>query len=374
MDRYLASKALTRRDVVRIGAGATGAALALNLPMGFERAAADGLKVGALHVGAVNDHGYNEAMHEGLMEMKDNISGLEIFEAENVAESADAERVMENMIQRGAKLVYPLSFGYLDPALKVAERHKDVIFEHPAGYKLADNLGTFWSDTTSFEYLMGIIAGKTTKTNKLGWVVGFPIPNILVSVNAFHLGARSVNPAVTTNMIVDSAWVDPAKEAQAVDALANNGVDVVTMIVDSPATIVQQAEKRGIMSMGFHCMCVQDVAGKGWLTGIGFVWGPLFTQFAQQVIDGTWKSENNVGTLEQGYSELAPYGPEVTKETQDLVEQARASLIDGSVQIFKGPISDNKGTVRIKEGEVGNAEELLLNDDWLVEGVEGQTS
>jgi len=372
MDRYLSESHLSRRKLLRVGAGAGAAAIALERLS--HAAAQDGLKVGALHVGAVNDHGYNEAMHMGLMEMKENISGLELFEAENVPESADAERVMENMIQRGAKLMFPLSFGYLDPALNVAQRHPDVVFEHPAGYKLAENLGTFWSDTTSFEYLMGIIAGKTTKTNKLGWIVGFPIPNVLVSVNAFHLGARSVNPAVTTNMVVNSSWVDPAKEAQAVDALANNGIDVVTMIVDSPATVVQQADKRGIMSIGFHCSCVQEVAGDGWLTGIGFVWGPLFTKFAQEVIDGTWTSRNDVGTLEQGYSEIAPYGPLVTTEAQDLVEEAKANLIDGTVQIFKGPITDNEGTVRFKEGEVGNYEELLTTCDWLVEGVEGQTS
>lgn len=368
------SEKLARAHLSRRQFAAGGAAIALGLAGGAAPAAASGLKVGALHVGPVNDHGYNEAMHEGLMAMKANVPGISLVEAEQVPESADAERVMENMIGQGAKLIFPLSFGYLDFALKVASRHPDVIFEHPAGYKQAKNLGTFWSDTTSFEYLMGIVAGKATKTNKLGWIVGYPIPNILVSVNAFHLGARSVNPKVTTHMIVDSTWVDPAKESQAVDALANTGVDVVTMIVDSPATVVEEADKRNIMSMGFHCLCVHDVAGKGWLTGIGFVWGPLFTQFAKGVMDGTWKSANVVGTLAQGYSQLAPYGQDVSADTKAMVDKARAGLIAGSVQIFKGPIVDNKGKVQIKAGEIGNADQLLSNDDWLVEGVEGRTS
>ena len=134
------------------------------------------LKVGALHVGSINDNGYNQAMHDGLLQMQATIPGIELIEAENVPESADAERVMENMIQQGAKLVFPQSFGYLDPALNVAKRHPDVIFEHPAGYKLAPNLGTFWSDTTDWEYLAGIVAGKSTRSNRLGWVIGFPIP------------------------------------------------------------------------------------------------------------------------------------------------------------------------------------------------------
>jgi len=375
MDRYPIVRQLSRRELMRRGIAVGGAAVALDLLEELGPAeAATSLKVGALHVGPINDHGYNEAMHEGLMAMKANIPGIELFEAENVPESADAERVMENMIQRGAKLMFPLSFGYLDPALNVAKRHPDVIFEHPAGNQLAKNLGTFWSDTTSFEYLMGIVAGKNTKTNKLGWIAGYPIPNILVSVNAFHLGARSVNPKVTTHMIVDSTWVDPAKESQAVDALADNRVDVVTMIVDSPTTVVEEAEKRGIMSMGFHCLCLYDIAGKHWLTGIGFTWGPLFTQFAKEVMNGTWKSENVIGSLQSGYASLAPYGPLVDSAVQQMVVQAKAQMISGELQVFRGPIVDNKGKVRVPAGQVGSVDQLLLNDDWLVEGVQGQTS
>ena len=330
-------------------------------------------KVGALHVGSINDLGYNQAMHDGLVEMKKNIPGVELIEAENVPESADAERVMENMIQQGAKVIFPQSFGYLDPALNVAKRHPDVTFEHPAGYKLAPNLGTFWSDTTSFEYLMGVVAGKTTKTNKLGWVIGFPIPNILTAVNAFEIGAKSVNPKATTQLIVNNAWVDPAKEAEAVNALADNGVDVVTMIVDSPATIVQTADKRNIMSIGFHCLCAQSVAGKGWLTGIGFTWGPLFTKFVKDVMAGTWKSENTIGSLAEGYASTAPYGPAVSDETKQIVEQKKADLVSGKLQVFQGPIVDNEGKVRVKENEVGDVGQMLGSTDWLVEGAQGKT-
>jgi basic membrane lipoprotein Med (substrate-binding protein (PBP1-ABC) superfamily) len=330
------------------------------------------LVVGALHVGSVNDNGYNQAMHEGLLNMQANVPGIRLLEAEQVAESADAERVMENMIAQGAKLVFPQSFGYLDPALNVAARHRDVIFEHPAGYKQAVNLGTFWSDTTSFEYLMGIVAGKATRTNKLGWIIGFPIPNILTSVNAFQLGALSVNPNVTTQVIVNNTWVDPAKEAEAVNALADNGVDVVTMIVDSPAAVIQTAEQRGIMSMGFHCLCAQSAAGDHWLTGIGFTWGPLFTRIAQSVVDKTWVSSNDVGNLASGYAQLAPYGPLVSDETKALVDKTKLGLMSGDIQVFRGPIYDNTGQLRIPDGQVGSFEEFLQTTNWLVQGVTGQ--
>jgi basic membrane lipoprotein Med (substrate-binding protein (PBP1-ABC) superfamily) len=332
------------------------------------------LKVGALHVGSVNDNGYNQAMHDGLMQMQATIPGIEIIEAENVPESADAERVMENMIQQGAKLVFPQSFGYLDPALNVAKRHPDVIFEHPAGYKLAPNLGTFWSDTTDWEYLAGIVAGKSTRSNKLGWVIGFPIPNILTAINAFHLGARSVNPSVTTQVIVVNTWVDAAKEAEAVNALADNSVDVVTMIVDSPAPVVQTAERRGVMSIGFHCLCAQSAAGENWLTGIGFTWGPLFTKFATDAINGTWKSENVVGSLASGSATFAPYGPRVNNDTKLLVEARKADMIAGSLQVFQGPIYDNTGTLRVPEGQALSGDDLLTNADWVVDGVTGQLS
>ena len=368
MNWYLPMKLLTVVSIIALlivgcGTPSTGASSA-GTPQ---------LIVGALHVGSIHDLGYNEAMHEGLLEMEKNIPAVKLLEAENVPESADAERVMENMIGQGAKLIFAQSFGYLEPALDVAKRHPDVIFEHAAGNKLAPNLGTFWSDTTAYEYLMGVVAGKSTRTNKLGWVVGYPIPNILTSINAFELGARSVNPKATTQVIVDDAWVDPAKEAEAVNALADNGVDVVTMIVDSPATVVQTAAKRNIMSIGFHCLCVQSVAGNGWLTGIGFTWGPLFTQVAKEVMAGTWKSQNIVGSLQQGYSAIAPYGPDVSDAAKQLVEQDKADLISGKLQIFRGPIVDNQGKVRIKAGEVGNVDNLLTTTDWLVEGATGQT-
>ena len=332
------------------------------------------LIVGALHVGSINDNGYNQAMHDGLLEMQQNVPGIELIEAENVPESADAERVMENMIQQGAKLVFPQSFGYLDPALNVAKRHPDVIFEHPAGFKQADNLGTFWSDTTDWEYLAGVIAGKSTTTNRLGWVIGFPIPNILTAINAFHLGARSVNPSVTTQVIVINSWVDAAKEAEAVNALADNGVDVVTMIVDSPAPVLQTAERRGIMSIGFHCLCAQSAAGDNWLTGVGFTWGPLFTKFATDVLNGTWRSENVVGNLATGSATLAPFGPRVSDETRQLVATTKAALIDGSRQAFQGPIYDNTGTLRVPAGTAASTDDLLNSDDWLADGVSGQIS
>ncbi len=337
-----------------------------------EAATGEEFIVGALHVGSMNDAGYNQAHHAGLIAMTENLPNVKLIEAENVPESADAERVMENMIQQGAKMIFPQSFGYLDPALNVAEKYPDVIFMHPAGFKLADNLGTYWGNNFEAMYLTGIAAGAATESNKLGFITAFPIPNILASVNAFHLGAKSVNPDVETTLVINGSWVDPAKEAAATNALADAGVDVVTMIVDSPVTVVKTAEERGIKVVGFHSDALEQFAPNGWLTGVAYTWGPLYTRLVQSVMDGTWTSEHIRGGIETDYVSLAAYGPSVTEETKQQIADAEAALVSGDLKIFQGPILDNEGTVRIPEGEAGGME-LLDTTDWLVEGVIGQT-
>jgi basic membrane lipoprotein Med (substrate-binding protein (PBP1-ABC) superfamily) len=309
------------------------------------------LVIGALHVGAITDAGYNQAQHDGLMKLKEAMPNVEVIEVENVPESADAERVMEGLIQQGATIIFPQSFGYLDPALNVAAKHPDVIFMHPSGFKLADNLGTYWGNNFEAMYLAGIAAGKATTSNKLGFVTAFPIPNILASVNAFQLGAKSVNPDVTTTLVLNNAWVDPAKEAAAVNALADAGVDVVTGIVDSPVTLVKTAEERGIKSVGFHSGALQEFAPEGWLTGVDYTWGPLFTRIVTSIQDGTWTSEHIRGGIESDFVGLAPYGPGVDEATQQLIADAKAQLVSGDLKIFQGPISDNAGAVRIPEGD-----------------------
>ncbi len=329
------------------------------------------LKVGILHIGSIADAGYNQAHAEGAQIMKKNLPNVELIEVENVPEGADAERVMENMIRQGAQLVIPASFGYLDPALRVAKKYPDVKFVHPGGYKLAPNLGTYWASTPEAFYLMGIAAGKTTKTNKLGYVVALPISFFLANVNAFHLGAQSVNPKVETRVVFTGTFLDPGKEATAANALLDQGVDVVGVIVDSPITVVQAAEKRGAFSVGYHYIGVQKFAPKGWISGIAFTWGELYTRFAKQVMDGTWKSEALLGDLSSDYLTIAPFGPGVPSAAVDLVNAKKKEFISGKLNVFQGPIKDNKGVERVKAGEAFPIA-ALGKMDWLVEGVMGQ--
>jgi basic membrane protein A and related proteins len=327
------------------------------------------LIVGAIYVGSVNDYGYNRAMKDGLEQMKQNIPGLKLIEAENVPETGDAERVMEGMIQQGAKLIFATSFGHQQSAFNLAKTHPDVVFEHAGGWMQSANFGNFFGATQTAWYTMGVAAGKMTKTNTLGFVAGVPIGYAIGNVNAFQLGALSVNPKAQTRVVVTGGWADKAKEAAAANALIDQGADVVTMHVDSPATIIQIAESRGVMSIGFQSVEARQLAPKGWITGLGFSWGGFMTDTAKSVMAGTFKG----GMVRQGLGSMlviAPFGASVPDDVKQLVTAA-ADKIKGGFNPFTGPIKDNTGEVRIAAGESwGN--DKMGKFDWYAEGVIGK--
>ncbi|HLH29627.1 MAG TPA: BMP family ABC transporter substrate-binding protein, partial [Terriglobia bacterium] len=329
--------------------------------------------MGIIHVGSKTDAGYNQAHADAAALVHQKLPYVRVLEAENIAENADVTRVIETMIAQGAKFIIPASFGYLDPAMEAAADHPDVMFDHPAGFKQSDNFHTYWARSDEQSYALGIAAGKMTKTNKLGFIGGFAIPNVLDTINAFTLGARSVNPKAEMHVIFDNTWSDPGKEAASTNALADQGVDVVTMIVDSPITVVQTAEQRGIYSIGFHSTDVQKYAPKGWISGIGFTWSGFFTREIQAIEEGTWKShpKNIRGDLNSDMVALAPWGPAVPQDVKSAVEAKIGEFKAGRAEVFAGPIKDNKGQLRIPQGQVGDPS-LVNTFDWFVEGVVGQ--
>jgi basic membrane protein A len=331
------------------------------------------LIVGAIHVGSIKDAGYNQAHHDGLVAMTQKVPGVKLLEAENVPEGPDVERVMENMIQQGATLIFPQSFGYMDFALNVATKHPEVKFEHPAGYKLADNFGTYWAASDKLNYALGVAAGKMTKTGKIAFVGAMPIPQIIATINAYHLGARSVNPTVETRVVFTGTWSDPAKEAAATNAVIDQGAGVVAMLVDSPITVVQTAEKRGAYSIGYHSKAVAEFAPNGWISGVNFDWGDYFAQLATAVINGTWKAQNYVGELDTNMANLAPFGASVPTDVRSLVSGTVDNFKSGKLASpYLGPVYDQQGTLRIKEGEVPSAA-FGNTVDWFAQGIVGQT-
>jgi len=328
------------------------------------------LIIGAIYVGSVNDYGYNRSFHDALLTVQKNIPGVKLLEAENVPESAEAERVMEGMIQQGAKLIFPTSFGHQEPAFNVAKRHPDVYFEHAGGWMMAANFGNYFGNTQAAWYPMGVAAGKMTKTNKLGFVIGVPIGFAVGNVNAFELGARSVNPAAVTTVVVTGGWSDKAKEAAAANALLDQGCDVLAMHVDSPATIVRTAEARGAMSIGFQSIEARALAPKGWITGLGFTWAPYFTEVAKSVIAGTFKPSSTHLGLGEGMVTVAPFGANVPADVRQVVT-ASADKIAKGFNPFTGPIVDNTGVTQIKAGESWGGDKMG-DFKWYVEGVVGK--
>ena len=339
------------------------------LLMGTLPTAAAPLTVGAIYVGSTNDYGYNRSMHDGLVVMKEAIPGTKLLEAENVPETAEAERVMEGMIQQGAKLIFATSFGHQQSAFNLAKKHPDVVFEHAGGWMMAPNFGNFFAATQAAWYPMGVAAGKMTKTNTLGFVIGVPIGYLIGDVNGFALGARSVNPAVQVRVVVTGTWSDKAKEASATQALIDQGADVLTMHVDSPATVISVAEGKGAYSIGFQSLEARSLAPKGWVTGLGFTWGPFMTETAKSVIAGTFKP----AMVRQGLGEMvamAPFGPAVPEATRAVVTAAADKIAKG-FNPFTGPITDNTGVVRLKDGESLGGDKMG-NFDWYVAGVIGK--
>jgi basic membrane protein A len=328
------------------------------------------LKIGALFGGSVTDAGYNQAFYESVQKIKENIPCVDIITAENVPDEAGATTTMENMISQGAKMIIATAFNHQYPALDLSKKYPDVIFEHAGGWEMGKNFANFFGDPVNAWYLMGAAAAKMTESKNLGFVAAFPLGWTLTFANAFELGAQSVDPDVKTNVAYTFAWGDSAKEADATNSLINNGADVITMHVDSPATVIGTAESRGVKTIGFQSLAAQQFAPENWITGTGYDLGGKLTWLTSTVLDKSWKPIFLRCGMPDGCVLVAPFGKNVPQEVQDFVNQVKQDLNDGKIVPFAGPIVDQNGTVRVKEGEVLGSD-VMSNVDWFVKGING---
>lgn len=330
---------------------------------------ADDLKVGFIYVGPVGDAGWSYAHDLGRQEVE-KMDGVTTSYVESVPEGPDAERVIANMARKGFGLIFTTSFGYMDPTLKVAQQNPDVIFEHCSGFKLAKNMGNYFGRMYQARYLSGIVAGSMTKSNILGYVAAFPIPEVIRGINAFTLGVQSVNPDAQVRVVWTKTWYDPATEKEAAKSLLDVGADVITQHQDSPGP-QEAAEEAGAYSVGYNSD-MSKFAPKAHLTAPIWNWGPFYTKIVKEVQDGTWKSESLWPGMKEGVVGLAPYGPMVPADVKATVEEAKENIISGDLVVFAGPVKDQEGNVKIAEGEVP-ADKDLLGMTWFVEGVVGST-
>jgi simple sugar transport system substrate-binding protein len=339
---------------------------------------APGLTVGFIYVGPKTDYGYNQAHAQGAAALA-KLPGVKIREEEMVPETVAVQKTMESMINLdSASLIFPTSFGYFDPhILKEAGKNKGVTFLHCGGLytegKHPTNVGSYFGYIDEAQYVAGIVAGLTTKTNKLGFIAAKPIPQVLRNINSYTLGARSVNAKATTTVIFTGDWAMPVKEAEAANSLIDQGVDALTMHVDSPKVIVELAERRGVFVTGYHAD-QSKLAPKGYLTGAEWNWGKVYTDYVTMVQAGKAYPHLLRGGLKEGFVKLSPYGKAVSAAAKKKADEAKAKFMDGSMVIYKGPLKDNTGKIVIAAGETQKQTDIKLESmDYLVEGVVGKT-
>jgi len=349
--------------------------LATLSPWALRQAAAQTpLTVGVIYVGPRDDFGYNQAQAAAAAEMK-KLPGIKVVEEENVPETAAVTKTMTGMVkQDGAKLLFPTSFGYFDPyMLAMAAKETDVRFSHCGGMwtdgKHPKNTGSYFGYIDECQYLNGVIAGHMSKSKKLGFVAAKPIPQVLRNINAFTMGARSVDPKITTTVIFTGEWSMPVKEAEATNSLADQGVDVFTMHVDSPKVIVETAAKRGKMVCGYH-VSQAKLAPAAYLTGAEWNWTTAYKTIIDAAQGGKAHPNFLRGGLKEGYVKMSPYGAMVPDAAKKMADDIKAKMTAGSFDIFAGGLKNNKGAVVVPK-TLKQTDPELEKMNYLVEGVIG---
>lgn len=332
-------------------------------------------KVAFIYVGPIGDLGWTWAHDQGRLALAE-IPNVETTYQESVPENpADAERVIRDFAQKGNKLIVTTSFGYMEPTINVAKDFPDVQFIHISGYMTAENVSTAFGKIEEPRYVSGIIAGKTTKANSIGYVAAFPIPEVIRGINAFTLGVRSVNPEATVKVVWTSTWFDPAKEREAAEALLDGGVDVITQHQDTPGP-QQAAQDRGVYGIAYNAD-MTSLAPKAELTSVIWHWDVYYKAAVEAMIAGTWQAGQQYwGGWQDGVVDLGPISDLVAAEVKTQAEAEIAKFKAGESTIFTvftGPLKSNEGEEKIAAGVAMTAEELL-SMDWFVEGVDGKPS
>jgi simple sugar transport system substrate-binding protein len=372
---------LSKRTLLILGAAAAAAALTacgkkeeapapVAAPAPVEAPKPEPLKAAWVYVGPVGDAGWTFAHDLGRKAVEAEFGDKVVTTfVEKVPEGADAERVIRDLAAQGNKIIFATSFGFMEPMLKVAAEFPDVKFEHATGYKTADNMRLY--DAKFFEdaYLAGVIAGHMTKTNKLGFVGSFPIPEVLRNINAYTLGARSVNPKVTTQVVWVNTWFDPPKESEAAQSLINGGADVLLQNTDSTA-VLQTAEKNGKYAFGWDSD-MSAFAPKAHLASCVVDWGPYYKKAINDVMAGTWTTGRTVWGVKEGQNALVKVADFVPEDVKAKVESLSAGLKDGTFAAFTGPVVDNTGSERLAK-DVAADQAWLDKIDFYVEGVQGK--
>jgi len=338
------------------------------IPALAEKAHED-IEIGFIYPSPVGDNGWSY-IHDLARKKLDAMPGVSTSFVESVPAGADAERVITSMVRKGIKIIFATSFEYMDPMLKVAKKFPNTAFMHCAGYKTAENMSNYMGRMYQARYLSGLVAGSMTKTNKLGYVAAFPIPEVIRGINAFTLGVQAVNPEAKVNVVWTRSWYDPTGEKEAAKSLIDTGCDVIAQHQNSTAP-QEAAEEAGVYSVGYNSD-MSGTAPNAHLTAPIWDWTNVYKDISEKVRAGTWKNGAYWYGIETGTVGLAPYGKMVPENVRELTDNAKKDITDGSLKPFAGPIKDQAGAVRVPNDEQLSDKELL-SMDWFVQGVVGNT-
>jgi len=347
---------------------ATAGAAAAALPLAGNAFAQEKVKIGFIYLGPIGDYGWTWAHNKGREALEAALGDqVETIYVENVAEDASATPVIRDLAQQGCKLIFTTSYGYMDQTIEVAKEFPDVKFEHCTGFKLADNVSVYNSRFHEGRAVLGTISGMMSKTGTLGYLGSYKVPEVVLGVNSFLLAAQKKNPDATLKVVFIDSWFDPPKEAAATETLLNLGADIVTTHTDSPAAL-QILEQRGLYGFG-QGADMSSFAPNAHLTAIEDIWGPHYIARAQAIIDGIWESANMWDGMIDGTVVISPYNAAMPADVVAEADKIKAGYMDGTYDIFTGPIYDQDGTLKVEEGKTMTLDELAVID-WFVKGVE----
>ncbi|MER8527202.1 MULTISPECIES: BMP family ABC transporter substrate-binding protein [unclassified Mesorhizobium] len=328
--------------------------------------AADKLKACWVYTGPIGDFGYSYQHDQGRLEVEKALGDkVETAYLENVSEGPDADRAFERLAREGCKIIFGTSFGFMDPEVKIAKKFPKVMFEHATGYKTAENLGIYNARFYEGRYVLGQIAAKQSKSGVAGYIVSFPIPEVVMGINSFMLGAQSINPNFKAKIVWVNSWFDPGKEADAAKALFDQGADIIVQHTDSTAAL-QVAEERKLHGFGQSSDMIK-FAPHAQLTSLTDEWGPYYISRVQAALDGTWKPDNVWLGIKDGAVKLAPF-TNMPDDVKAMAEATTKKIADGW-NPFTGPIAKQDGTPWLKEGEVAD-DATLLGMNFYVKGVD----
>lgn len=324
--------------------------------------------VGFIYIGPVGDGGWTYSHDQGRKFMEEKLKVKTLYK-ESVPESPEVKDIARAMIEQGANVIFATSFGFMKYVKELSEEFPDVMFMHCSGYETTENMGNYFGRMEEPRFLSGIVAGMKSKTNKIGYVAAYSIPEVVRGINAFTLGVKSVNPNANVYVRWTHTWYDPAKEKEAAKSLLDEGADVIAQHQDT-AGPMQAAEERGAWAIGYHSD-MKSKAPKAYITAPIWNWGPYYVKVVESIINESWKSDSYYGGMKDGVVELAPLTENAPEGAAVKIAEVEAKIKSGSFNVFQGPIKDQAGIVKIEEGKIMEDKDIL-SFNWFVEGVNGK--